>query len=122
MGAFPSVFAEYLIADHRFVLSRPDGLASEEACALPTALLTEFGALIAAGFTRGQSMLITGATTGVGVIGVQIAKTLGAPRGIATTRGTWQFPLGRGRDERNHRRRAVHRSQPGVPSTACQDH
>ncbi len=86
MGTFPSAFAEYLVADHRFVLPRPEGRAPEVACALPTALLTEFGALTVAGFQAGQSVLITGATTGIGMIGVQIAKTLGASRVVATTR------------------------------------
>ena len=86
MGTFPSAFAEYLVADHRFVLPRPDGLAPEVACALPTALLTEFGALSVAEYKSGQSVLITGATTGIGMIGIQIAKTLGASRVVATTR------------------------------------
>lgn len=86
MGTFPSAFAEYLAADHQFVLPRPEGLGSEVACALPTALLTEFGALTVAGFEPGQSVLVTGGTTGIGMIGVQIAKALGAGRVIATTR------------------------------------
>jgi NADPH2:quinone reductase len=86
MGTFPSAFAEYLVADHRFVLPRPEGLESEAACALPTALLTEFGALTVAGFKHGQSVLITGAATGIGMVGVQIAKAVGASRVVATTR------------------------------------
>lgn len=93
MGTFPSAFAEYLVADHRFVLPRPDGLAAEVACALPTALLTEFGALRTAGFERGQSVLITGASTSIGMIGVQIAKTLGASQIIATTRSAGKREL-----------------------------
>lgn len=86
MGTYPEAFAEYLVVDHRFVLPRPGGLAPQQACALPTALLTEFGALGVAGFRAGRSVLITGATTGIGLVGVQIAKTLGASRVIATTR------------------------------------
>ncbi len=86
MGTFPSAFADHLVADHRFVLPRPESLAPEVACALPTALLTEFGALTVAGFEAGQTVLITGATTGIGLIGVQIAKTLGASQVIAATR------------------------------------
>lgn len=86
MGTFPSAFAEYVVVDHRFVVPRPEGLNADVACALPTALLTEFGALRAAGFSSGQSVLVTGASTGIGMIGVQIAKSLGASRVIATTR------------------------------------
>ncbi|MFT4126713.1 MAG: zinc-binding dehydrogenase [Gordonia sp. (in: high G+C Gram-positive bacteria)] len=86
MGTFPSSFADYLVADHRFVLPQPAELAAEVACALPTALLTEYGALTVAGFQSGQSVLITGATTGIGLVGAQIARTLGASTVIATTR------------------------------------
>ncbi|WP_239072251.1 alcohol dehydrogenase catalytic domain-containing protein [Streptomyces bauhiniae] len=57
MGTFPASFAAYLVADHRFVLPRPQHLDPETACALPTALLTEFGALTVAGFRPGKSVL-----------------------------------------------------------------
>ncbi|WP_405689881.1 zinc-binding alcohol dehydrogenase family protein [Streptomyces sp. NBC_01185] len=87
MGTTPGSFAQYVLADHRHVLPVPDELGYEEACALPTGLLTEHGALMAAGFRAGQSVLITGATSGIGLIGVQIAKALGAGQIIATTRG-----------------------------------
>lgn len=93
MGSVPASFAEYVVVDHRFVLPRPEGLSSESACALPTGLLTEHGALTVAGFTAGQDVLITGATSGIGVIGVQMAKALGASSVIATTRRS----AGRGR-------------------------
>ncbi|MFD6277227.1 zinc-binding alcohol dehydrogenase family protein [Streptomyces sp. NPDC060209] len=43
------------------------------------------GALAAAGFQAGQSVLITGATSSIGLLGVQIAKALGAGQVIATT-------------------------------------
>ncbi|MGA4788813.1 quinone oxidoreductase family protein [Nocardia sp. AB354] len=86
MGSTPHSFAEYVLADHRHVLPRPDGLDPAVACALPTGLLTEHGALTAAGFTAGQSVLITGASAGIGLIGVQLAKALGASYVIGTTR------------------------------------
>lgn len=86
MGSIPSSFAEYVVADHRFVMPRPASLASEIAAALPTGLLTEHGGLAVSGFAAGQSVLITGASTGIGLIGVQVAKTLGASRVIGTTR------------------------------------
>lgn len=86
MGTTPGSFAEYVLADHRHVLPVPDELGYEEACALPTGLLTEHGALMVAGFRAGQSVLITGATSSIGLIGVQIAKALGAGQVVATTR------------------------------------
>lgn len=86
MGTFPNAFGEYVVADHRFVLKRPEILAPEVASSLPTALLTETGALRVAHFESGQSALITGGTTGIGLAGIQIAKALGASKVIATTR------------------------------------
>lgn len=86
MGTSPASFAEYVLADHRHVLLVSDGLGWEEACALPTGLLTEHGALTAGGFTPGRSVLVTGATSGIGLIGLQIAKELKAGQVIATTR------------------------------------
>ena len=88
MGSIPSAFAEYVIADHRFVLPRPEGLDPQIACALPTGLLTEHGALTTAGFTAGQSVLITGASTAIGLIGAQMVKALGASHVIGTTRSS----------------------------------
>ncbi|WP_062996765.1 quinone oxidoreductase family protein [Nocardia mikamii] len=86
MGSTPHSFAEYVVADHRHVLPRPAGLDPVVGCALPTGLLTEHGALTAAGFKAGQSVLITGASAGIGLIGVQIARALGASHVIGTTR------------------------------------
>ncbi|MFD6275134.1 zinc-binding alcohol dehydrogenase family protein [Streptomyces sp. NPDC060209] len=86
MGTTPGSFAQYVRADRRHVLPVPDELGHEEACALPTGLLTEHGALAVAGFQAGQSVLITGATSGIGLIGVRIARALDASRIIATTR------------------------------------
>ncbi|MFF1695311.1 zinc-binding alcohol dehydrogenase family protein [Streptomyces sp. NPDC058257] len=86
MGTSPASFAQYVIADHRHVVTVPDELPYEEACALPTGLLTEHGALTAGGFRPGQSVLITGASSSIGLIGIQIAKALDAGQVIATTR------------------------------------
>jgi NADPH2:quinone reductase len=100
MGSTPYSFAQYVTADQRFVLPRPGGLDPEIACALPTGLLTEHGALTTAGFTAGQSVLITGASTGIGLIGAQLAKALGASLVIGTTRsaGKRQLLIGAGVD------------------------
>ncbi|MDO4918799.1 zinc-binding dehydrogenase [Kocuria sp.] len=93
MGLYPGSFAQYVAVDHRFVMPRPVGLPPERAVALPTALLTEYGALLAAGFTAGQSVLVTGATTGIGLVGVQIARALGASTVIGTTRSAGKREL-----------------------------
>lgn len=85
-GTTPGAFAAHVAVDHRWVLQVPDGLDPSTAAALPTALLTEHGALTAAGFVRGDSVLITGATSSIGLVGVQAARALGASRVVATTR------------------------------------
>lgn len=86
MGTTARSFAQYVLADHRHVLPIPDGVGYDEAAALPTGLLTEHGALRAGSFQAGQSVLITAASSGIGLIGVQIAKAIGAGTVIATTR------------------------------------
>ncbi|KJF24377.1 alcohol dehydrogenase [Rhodococcus sp. ACPA4] len=86
MGTAPSSFAQFVLADYRHVIAMPDNLEYNETTALPTALLTEHGALMLAGYTPGQTVLITAATSGIGLLGVQIAKALGAAAVIGTTR------------------------------------
>lgn len=97
--------AEWVAVDHRYLLpvppSRPappvppvperagtaDGTRMAEAAGLPSALLTEYDALTEVGrIHRGDRVLITGATSGVGLIGVQLARALGATSVMATTR------------------------------------
>ena len=86
MGTAPQSFAEYVVADHRHLFAIPEGLDYEEASALPTGLLTEHGALQLARFQPGQIVLITAASSNIGLIGLQITKALGAGTVIATTR------------------------------------
>ncbi|WP_406171675.1 alcohol dehydrogenase catalytic domain-containing protein [Streptomyces canus] len=88
MGTTPGSFTQYVLADHRHVLPVPDELGYEEACALPTGLLTEHGALTVAGFQAGQSVLITGVSSSIGLIGVRISRAVNASRIIATTRSS----------------------------------
>jgi NADPH:quinone reductase-like Zn-dependent oxidoreductase len=93
MGTTQGAFAQFVLADHRHVMAVPVALGYEEASALPTGLLTEHGALTRARFRPGQTVLITGATSSIGLIGVQIAKALGAKAVIATTRSAAKVDL-----------------------------
>ena len=86
MGTAPHSFAEYVVADHRHLFPIPEGVSDEDAAALPTGLLTEHGALQLARFEPGQTVLITAASSNIGLIGLQIAKALGAGTVIATSR------------------------------------
>jgi NADPH2:quinone reductase len=93
MATTTQAFAEQVLADHRHALAVPDTLTDEEAAALPTALLTEHGALRIGRFKTGQSVLSTGATSAIGLVGIQIAKALGASTVIATTRSGSKIEL-----------------------------
>lgn len=86
MGSMPSAYADYVLVDARFPMPRPATITPVEAATLPVGLLTEHGALVAANFVKGRSVLVTGASSGVGLVGVQVAKAVGASTVIGTTR------------------------------------
>jgi NADPH:quinone reductase-like Zn-dependent oxidoreductase len=82
-------FAEYAVVtefpDSGALQRVPDGMPADIAAALPTAGMTALGALDDIGLEAGQSILIVGATGGVGVFAVQLAAARGAEV-IATAR------------------------------------
>jgi NADPH2:quinone reductase len=79
MGSGAAAFAEFTLADHIRLFLIPDGMSFEEAASLPVALTTMHNALVAVGGLRaGQSVLIQGASSGVGLMGLQIARLKGA--------------------------------------------
>jgi NADPH:quinone reductase-like Zn-dependent oxidoreductase len=80
-------FAEYVCVDeNRFVL-KPADLSFEESAALPMAALTALQGLRDKGkISRGQKVLINGASGGVGSFAVQIAKAFEADvTGVCST-------------------------------------
>ncbi|QWF84367.1 zinc-binding dehydrogenase [Amycolatopsis sp. CA-230715] len=85
--------AELVAVDHRLLLGVPDGLDWTGAAGLPSALLTEFDALATAELRDGERVVITGASSGVGLVGVQLARALGAGSVVATTRSAAKAPL-----------------------------
>jgi NADPH2:quinone reductase len=85
-GAGLGAFAEYVLLDHRHAIAIPDSLTWTDAAALPVGLATEHDALVTqAGFTAGNSVLVVGATSAIGLIAVQLAKAFGAKCVVATT-------------------------------------
>lgn len=64
----------------------PDAVSFEQAATLPVAGLTAYYALAQGGLLAGKSVLVNGASGGVGHIACQIAKTAGA-RVVAVVRG-----------------------------------
>ncbi len=72
-------FAEYAAVDHKLLTLKPEGVSFEQAAAAPVAALTALQGLRDHGnIQAGQSVLVNGASGGVGSFGVQIAKAFGA--------------------------------------------
>jgi NADPH:quinone reductase len=72
-------YAEYAVADYGRTAPLPAGFSFEQAAVLPVALNTLHNALITKGRLKaGESVLIQGASSGVGLMGLQIAKMKGA--------------------------------------------
>jgi NADPH2:quinone reductase len=79
-------YAEYAVADWGRVFAMPPGLSFEQAAILPVALTTLHNALVTAGrLQSGESVMIQGASSGVGLMGLQIAKLRGAKLVIGTS-------------------------------------
>jgi len=79
-------YAEYAVCDWGRVVAIPDDMTFEHAATLPVALGTMHDALVTNGHLKpGQSVLIQGASSGVGLMALQIAKLLGAKRVIGTS-------------------------------------
>jgi len=79
-------YAEFVATDWGRVLPLPDSMSFEEAATLPVALITMHNAIATAGrLKRGETVMIQGASTGVGLLGMQIAKLLGAGVVIGTS-------------------------------------
>jgi NADPH:quinone reductase-like Zn-dependent oxidoreductase len=81
-------YAEFIKVKTEEIGPKPETLSFEEAAALPLVGLTAYQALVYSGkLKKGDHVLINGASGGVGLAGVQIAKTLGAwVTGVCSTR------------------------------------
>lgn len=90
-GGKLGAFAERLVVT-RFIVHKPESLSFEEAATLPTAGITALQALRdRGGLQRGEKVLINGASGGVGIFAIQIAKALGAiVTAVCSTRNTEQ--------------------------------
>lgn len=80
-------YADYAVVDARHALPVPDGLDYVQAAALPETAFTVFANVFeGGGLKAGETLLIHGATSGIGVMAIQMAKAAGAGV-IATSRG-----------------------------------
>ncbi|WP_193554685.1 NADP-dependent oxidoreductase [Rothia halotolerans] len=71
-------FAEYVSVPLRALAPKPQNLTWEQAAGLPLAGLTAYQVLTRSGLEEGKTVLIHGASGGVGSMGVQIAAAAGA--------------------------------------------
>ena len=80
-------FAEFVAVAADQINRLPDAnLSFEEAACFPVALRTMHNALVTAGELKpGQSVMIQGASSGVGLLGMQIAKEMGAAKVVGSS-------------------------------------
>jgi NADPH:quinone reductase len=79
MGSGGAAFAEYTLADHGRLFRAPSNMNFDEAATLPIALTTMHNAIVTNGAVQpGQAVLVQGASSGVGLMAMQIAKFKGA--------------------------------------------
>src|SRR5688572_24060865 len=79
MGRCIGGFADYALMDAREAMRVPPRLSWDQAAAIPLAFMVAHDMLVAHGrLERGDWLLITGVSSGVGVASLQVGKALGA--------------------------------------------
>ena len=87
MGRLPGSFAEYAVMDAEDMIPVPAGMSWEEAAATPLTFLVVYDMLVQQGnLKKGEWLLVTGVSAGVGVAALMAAKALGAR--VAGTSGS----------------------------------
>jgi NADPH2:quinone reductase len=112
MGSGGAAFAEYAVTDHGRLFHIPANanMSYEDAATLPVALATMHNAVVTNGALQaGQSVMIQGASSGVGLMAMQIAKLKGAKLVI----GSSTDAMRRGRLKEFGADLAVDSSDPG---------
>jgi NADPH:quinone reductase-like Zn-dependent oxidoreductase len=89
-GVAPGSFAEYAVARESRLARKPANLSFTQAAVVPVSAATALRALVDVGRVQaGQSVLVTGASGGVGSYAVQLAKAFGAEvTGVCSTAKT----------------------------------
>ena len=87
LGSAPGGFAQYVATDAARVHRIPaNNMTYEQATCLPVALQTMHNAVVTAGrLKHGETLLMQGASSGVGLMGMQIGKLMGAALVIGTS-------------------------------------
>lgn len=80
-------YAQYAVVDARHALPIPAGLSAIEAAGLPETVFTVFANVFEHGSLKaGETLMVHGATSGIGATAIQMAKAAGA-KVIGTSRG-----------------------------------
>lgn len=86
-AAGAGAFAEYVLAFEPQLYTIPEDMSFEKATSLPVALQTMHDAISTNGMLApGQTVLFQGAASAMGIMGMQVAKFLGAGMVIGTSR------------------------------------
>jgi NADPH2:quinone reductase len=87
MGSAPGGYAEYAVTDAGRLHRIPaNNMTFAQAACLPVALQTMHNAIVTAGrLVRGEALLVTAASAGVGLMGLQIGKLMGASPVMGTS-------------------------------------
>src|SRR5690349_14137816 len=87
MASAPGSYAEYAVTDWGRVHRIPgNNMTFAQAACFPVALQTMHNAVVTAGrLKRGETLLIQGASSGVGLMGMQIGKVMGASRVLGSS-------------------------------------
>jgi len=81
LGVFrDGTWAEAVAVPGSCLRRMPEGMSFEEAAALANVGVTAYGALRTAALKAGETLVVLGATGGVGSAGVQIGKAIGGSR------------------------------------------
>jgi NADPH2:quinone reductase len=87
MGRAIGSYAEYTIAHQRALMRIPGDMGWAEAASIPNVFVTAHDAIVTNSQTlRGESVMITAGSSGVGTAAIQIARHLGAGPIVATSR------------------------------------
>ncbi|QJR13661.1 zinc-binding dehydrogenase [Usitatibacter palustris] len=79
MGRCAGAFSEYALFEQAETIPMPSALSWEEAASIPLVFLVSYDMLVLQGRLKaGESLLINGVSSGVGVASLQLGKVLGA--------------------------------------------
>ncbi len=82
-------YAEYVAVDHRHCLPIPPILSFVEAASLPETVMTVWSTVFQWGkLSKGETLLVHGGSSGIGVTAIQLAKAFGSP--VYATAGSEQ--------------------------------